>query len=1085
MFVSMRRRRGRPGILLLVGAMVASVLTAVGAAPAHALVQDRPAWTWNMQGATADGQNKWTTVVGPILNPNQGGGQPPVVALQEVGSGPPTAAPGTVNVQISGNQLTPLPAGIFYDVPNNPAARTVVHSQWRSGGVNHDVYYLQTDANNGAWTGGRVNLAIVTPGAANGVVIIPTPGGINSGGALRPALGVLIGNTWYFSVHAQSGGGTNAPGLLANINAFVAARNASNPNGEEGLVLGDFNREPGTLPAVATQQIIAPNMPTQRQGSVLDYGVIVDPDHIFPAGLAATLPIATQASDHQPVRIQLTSTPTQSPSAVPLYPTARVIENVQAGGVVDAFNQGTANGTLIDSFARNGQSNQAWTVLGYPDGSLQFQGVGSSRCIDITNSTSSPGSGRALSLFDCTSQFSQRWLPVYQGNGEFQFQSVLVPSLCMNVSGGQSVPTTASGLILFACANVPNERFFFGPATPATATDPNVDPVSYLQSVGQFTMENLFNGGVMDVQGNATANNTLVDSYSRNGLANQAWTAIPNSTNGTVSLKSVSSGRCVDIHNSTAATLGSELVIFDCSGQASQQFFPIALSDGQWEFQSASTLPAVSGACLVTANATSGNPRSGNESVNTCNNAGRQTFTLTPYDPTGTPTRPTDPDFTSSQELITVPNAAVPAQRVGYYTSWSTYANAFYPKNLDTEGIAGKLTVLNYAFENIDPVNLTCLEANKASSSVETDPTGNDGSSDAFADYQKEYTAATSVDGTADTFSQPLRGNFNQLKELKAKYPNLKILLTIGGWTYSKYFSDVAATDASRKKFVASCINMYIKGNLPTGISNDPAGGVGDAAGIFSGFDIDWEFPGSDNGHVGNHVSAQDGANYTALLNEFRTELNALGGQHYLLDAALPAGPTEIANLNIPSLAGALDLGDVMAYDFHGAFETTGPTNFQSPLYDAPESPAFGTKFTADDSVSAYISGGFPSTKLTLGVPFYGRGWTGVPAGGQNGLYQSVTGPTASFPLSVTPGVADYKELESAGKLTSSNLFYDSASESTWVYDGTNFWSIETPLTLALKRQYIQQMNLGGIMMYSLEADDPTTTLTDAATGMN
>jgi GH18 family chitinase len=1064
--------------LLLAAAMAASVLTALGAAPAHAAIQDRPAWTWNMQGATADGQNKWTTVVGPMLNQNQ-----PVVALQEVGSGPPPSAAGTNDVRLSGNQLTPLPAGMFYDVPNTPNARTVNHSQWSYGGILHDVYYLQTDANNGAWTGGRVNLAIVTPRAADEVVIIPTPGGIASGGALRPALGVRIGTTWYFSIHARSGGGQNAPGLLANINSFVSFRDASDPFGEEGLVLGDFNREPGTLPAVATQQIVASGLNTQRSGSELDYGVMVDPDSIFPAGITATLPIATQASDHQPVRIQLNTTPTQAPSAVQVYPSSRVIVNVQAGGLVDAFNQGTSNGTLIDSFARNGQSNQAWTVLAYPDGSLQFKGTGSSRCIDITNSTSDPGSGTALSLFDCSSQSSQRWLPVYLGNSQFQFKSVLVPSLCMNVSGGQSDPTSATGLILFDCSNVPNERFFFGPANQSTATDPNVDPVSYLQSVGQFTLENMFNGGAMDVQGNATANNTLVDSYSRNGQANQAWTAIPNSANGTVSFKSVSSGRCEDIQNSTSATLGSNMVVFDCTGQTSQQFFPIALTDGQWEFQSA--LPAVEGACIVTANATSGNPRSGNEAVNTCNSSGRELFTLTPYDPTGTPSLPTDPDFSTSNALIAVPNAGVPAQRVGYYTSWSTYANAFYPKNLDTEGIAGKLTVLNYAFENIDPVNLTCMEANKASSSDESDPSGNDGSSDAYADYQKEYTSDTSVDGTADTWSQPLRGNFNQLKELKAKYPNLKILLTIGGWTYSKYFSDVAATDASRKKFVASCIDMYIKGNLPTGISGDPAGGTGAAAGIFDGFDIDWEFPGSNNGHLGNHVSAEDGANYTALLNEFRSELDALGGQHYMLDAALPAGPTEIANLNIPSLSGALDLGDVMTYDFHGAFETTGPTNSQSPLYDAPASPAFGTKFTANDAVSSYIGGGFPSTKLTLGVPFYGRGWTGVPDGGQHGLYQTVTGPTAAFPLSQEPGVADYKELESAGLLTSSNIFYDSDSQSTWVYDGTNFWSIETPLTLALKRQYIQQMNLGGIMMYSLEADDPTTTLTDAATGMN
>ena len=49
------------------------------------------------------------------------------------------------------------------------------------------------------------------------------------------------------------------------------------------------------------------------------------------------------------------------------------------------------------------------------------------------------------------------------------------------------------------------------------------------------------------------------------------------------------------------------------------------------------------------------------------------------------------------------------------------------------------------------------------------------GQGDAWADYQTRFTAADSVDGVADTFNQPLAGNFNQLKELKAKYPNLKV----------------------------------------------------------------------------------------------------------------------------------------------------------------------------------------------------------------------------------------------------------------------------------------------------------------------
>src|SRR5262249_27384697 len=161
--------------------------------------------------------------------------------------------------------------------------------------------------------------------------------------------------------------------------------------------------------------------------------------------------------------------------------------------------------------------------------------------------------------------------------------------------------------------------------------------------------------------------------------------------------------------------------------------------------------------------------------------------------------------------------------------------------------------------------------------------TGNDGSSDAWADYQKSFTADQSIDGVADSWGNSLKGNFNQLKKLKARYPNLRTLVTIGGWTYSKYFSDVAATHPPRKKLVSSCIDMYTKGNLPK-VGDAPAGGPGVAAGVFDGIDIDWEFPGSPDGHTGNHYSAQDKANFTALLAEFRSQLNALGG-NYLLTA--------------------------------------------------------------------------------------------------------------------------------------------------------------------------------------------------------
>ncbi|WBB77762.1 phosphatidylinositol-specific phospholipase C domain-containing protein [Micromonospora sp. WMMD882] len=427
-----------------------------------------------------------------------------------------------------------------------------------------------------------------------------------------------------------------------------------------------------------------------------------------------------------------------------------------------------------------------------------------------------------------------------------------------------------------------------------------------------------------------------------------------------------------------------------------------------------------------------------------------------------------------------LPDPGAPGQRIAYYTSWSVYGNAFYPKHLDTNGSAAKLTTLMYAFQNIDPVNLTCMAANKSGTTDDNDPDGNDGAGDAWADYQMGFTADKSVDGVADTWAQPLKGNFNQLKKLKAKHPHLKVLVSIGGWTYSKWFSDAAATPASRQKFVSSCIDMFIRGNLPQ-LGDDPAGGTGAAAGVFDGIDIDWEFP-AEQARPGNHYGPQDTANYTALLAEFRSQLDALGGTRKMLTAAVPAGPGAIDKLQAPQVAQYLDFANVMSYDMHGTWETAGPTNFQGPLYDSPSSPAYGGGLTVDDAIQKYLANGFPANKLTMGVPFYGRGWTGVPAGNSNGLYQSVTGPTAAFPYSLAPGVAMYKELAAAGKL--GNVHFDRETKGAWVHDGTNFWSIETPQSLLAKRRYIKTHGLAGVMIFSLESDDPGTTLLNAATGM-
>src|SRR5262249_14112984 len=165
---------------------------------------------------------------------------------------------------------------------------------------------------------------------------------------------------------------------------------------------------------------------------------------------------------------------------------------------------------------------------------------------------------------------------------------------------------------------------------------------------------------------------------------------------------------------------------------------------------------------------------------------------------------------------LSVTTLAGRAARVGYFVQWGIYGRQYFVRNLDTTGAAAKLTHLLYAFSNVDPVNLTCLNGVvKGTTADPEDPNQGDGAGDASADYTRPAAASESVDGVGDIATQKLMGNFNQLLKLKAKYPQLRVLISIGGWTYSKFLSDAALSDASRKKFVGSCIDLYLKGHLP------------------------------------------------------------------------------------------------------------------------------------------------------------------------------------------------------------------------------------------------------------------------------
>src|SRR6202034_3243143 len=291
----------------------------------------------------------------------------------------------------------------------------------------------------------------------------------------------------------------------------------------------------------------------------------------------------------------------------------------------------------------------------------------------------------------------------------------------------------------------------------------------------------------------------------------------------------------------------------------------------------------------------------------------------------------------------------------GYFEEWSIYYAGYNIANLQQNGVAGKLTHLMYAFAN-----------------VTTTPSPACAIADTWADYLSPY--LPSVNG--QPYPGPLYGNFAAIQQLKALHPNLKVLMSLGGAsaTNTAAFVTAASTAAGRQALASSCISMFVQGNIAQGVS---------APGLFDGFNIDWEFP-----------TATDTQNFTALLKEFRTQLNALGkttGKQYVLSFDGPAGAQNYVNINLKQAAEQVDFITIDGYNYAGSWDTQ--TNDASPLFDSPQDPLFGQDLDIDSTVNAYLQAGVPPSKYTLGVPLYGAGWTGVP-NLNHGLYQNSTGPS-------------------------------------------------------------------------------------------
>ncbi|MGL5820461.1 MAG: glycosyl hydrolase family 18 protein [Sarcina sp.] len=416
------------------------------------------------------------------------------------------------------------------------------------------------------------------------------------------------------------------------------------------------------------------------------------------------------------------------------------------------------------------------------------------------------------------------------------------------------------------------------------------------------------------------------------------------------------------------------------------------------------------------------------------------------------------------KEAAATENVTTSTKRnVMYYGDWSIWGGQgnFYPKDIPAE----HLTHLNFAF----------LDFDKSGNLIFTD---------------KDAAIGAPVGEPGVQWGGPNAGCINAFQELRAKNPNMKIGISVGGWSKSGDFSEVVANSSTRAKLVDNLVKYVEYANMDF-------------------VDIDWEYPAEkrDPDKVDNQqdegttmARPEDKENYIIFLEDLRAALDKKGveiGKYYEVSVALPAPKSKIdSGIDVDRLFNVVDFANIMTYDMRGAWDET--SGHQTGLYTNPLDPTLGAGLSVDESVNYLIEQGAEPEKIVVGAAYYTRGWNEVapgPDANNPGLFGEASlsfkdadqtpsrGAVNEAPMKVgeagrAGGVWSYNKLdELKKKFPGLKEYWDDTAKAPYLYDAETgkFFTYDNQKSIQEKTKYVNEKDLGGMIAWMASQDAAST----------
>ncbi|EDW75279.2 uncharacterized protein Dwil_GK20091 [Drosophila willistoni] len=283
----------------------------------------------------------------------------------------------------------------------------------------------------------------------------------------------------------------------------------------------------------------------------------------------------------------------------------------------------------------------------------------------------------------------------------------------------------------------------------------------------------------------------------------------------------------------------------------------------------------------------------------------------------------------------------------------------------------------------------------------------------------------------------------NETSIFHAKHPQVKLLLWIGGADSGKQFAVMVKNHAQRKIFLKS-LKVILK-----------------AYPSLSGIDLDWEFP---------RPYDKNRQHFAQLFYEIRREWQRERRYNNILSLAV-AAPEGIAYYayNIREINLYIDYVNLMSYDFHFYAKDTPFTGLNAPLYARLNEQSIMATFNINYTAHWWLKNGLEPQKLVVGLPTYGHSFTLI-----NPLNTQIGAPASGYGECGELGFTTLSETCECSKNYKRNKIsgYDYSTCSPYLTDLQEWISYEDPESIRCKARYVKSLNVGGIMIFSLNTDD-------------